>query len=382
MKRLGDSMGYIWQHSYWPNFTFQSDQLLDSISMARLNQGKLLSKATNLGMDLSLEARAEILTEEGVKTAAIEGQLLDRDSVRSSVARRLGLSTTGLPAAGRHIDGLIDVLMDATMHYDKPLTTNRLKSWQAALFPTGYSGLLRIRTGKWRGTEPMQVVSGPIGHEKIHFEAPPSDKVDLEMRKFISWWEKGSSRLDGLLRAGIAHFRFITIHPFEDGNGRIARALTDMALAQDEKFTKRFYSLSSRIMKERDEYYGILERCQKGDIDITPWLKWFLGCFQRAVEDSQILIAKVLAKSEFWQQHAQTAMNKRQRKVVNRLLDAGPGDFEGGLNTRKYVSVAKVSRATAYREISDLVGKGVLLKNPGKGRNVSYDLRWTNTTKR
>ncbi|CAB1057623.1 Fic domain protein, PA0574 type [Olavius sp. associated proteobacterium Delta 1] len=369
-------MRYIWQRSDWPNFKWQSDQLLDVLGEARFHQGKLLSKISALGMNLSQEAQAEILIEETLKTAAIEGQILDRKSVRSSVAKRLGLPAGGLPAAGRHVDGLVDVLLDATSHYDQSLTPKRLKSWQAALFPTGYSGLRRIRTGKWRGTDPVQVVSGPIGREKIHFEAPPSDKVDLEIRKFISWWEKGSIQMEGLLRAGVAHFRFITIHPFEDGNGRIARALTDMALAQDEKLSQRFYSLSSRIMREREDYYNVLERSQKGDVDITRWLRWFLGCYRRAVEDSQNLISKILAKAEFWQRHGQTTLNDRQRKVINKLLDAGPGGFEGGLTTRKYVSMAKVSRTTGFREISDLVKKRFLLKNEARGRSVSYDIRW------
>ncbi len=369
-------MHYIWQHADWSNFTWQSDQLLDAVSKARFSQGKLLSKINSLGMKLSREAQAEILTEETVQTAAIEGETLDRDSVRSSVSKRLGLPIAGLPAAGRRVDGLVDVLMDATMYYKKPLTAKRLKSWQAALFPTGFSGLRRIRVGKWRGSEPMQVVSGPIGYERIHFEAPPSNMIDKEIRKFISWWEKGSVKMDGLLRAGIAHFRFITIHPFEDGNGRIARALTDMALAQDERLSTRFYSLSSRIMTERNDYYDVLERCQKGNREITQWLKWFLGCFQQAVEDSQTLISKVLSKAEFWQQHGQTTLNDRQRKVINRLLDAGRDGFEGGLTTRKYVSMARVSRATAFREISDLVEKRILLQNEGRGRNVSYGIRW------
>jgi len=369
-------MHYIWQHSSWPNFTWQSDRLLNAVSKARFSQGKLLSRVSALGMHLSREAQAEILIEETIKTAAIEGQTLDRDLVRSSVARRLGLPAAGLQTAGRHVDGLVDMLLDATLHYDKPLTDERMKAWQAALFPTGYSGLRRIRTGKWRGPDPMQVVSGPIGRERVHFEAPPSDKVDLEVRKFISWWEKGSITMDGLLRAGIAHFRFITIHPFEDGNGRIARALTDMALAQDEKLTTRFYSLSSRIMLERDDYYNVLERCQKGNEDITRWIEWFLCCFQRAVEDSRVLISKVLAKAEFWQRHAQVVLSERQQKVINRLLDAGPGGLEGGLTTRKYVSMAKVSRATAFREISNLVAKRILIQNKEKGRSVNYDIRW------
>ena len=370
-------MRYVWQNTNWTRFKWDNDALVQPLGRTRLCQGRLLSKVDTLGLKFSGEARAEILIEETVKTAAIEGQTLPRDSVRSSVARRLGLPTAGLPAGDRATDGLVDVLLDATANYDKPLTKKRMMAWQAALFPTGYSGLCKIRTGRWRGPEPMQVISGPVGREKIHFEAPPADRLDSEIRDFIRWWEKGSKNTEGLLRSAIAHFRFITIHPFEDGNGRIARALTDMALAQDEKFGPRFYSLSTRIMSERDEYYQVLERCQKGDGNITEWLVWFLECFERAIEHSETLISIVLAKARFWQQHRQTTLNNRQLKVVNRLLDAGPGGFEGGLTTRKYVPLAKVSRATAYREISDLVAKQVLQQNPGKGRSASYDLLWT-----
>nr|MBC8362980.1 Fic family protein [Candidatus Desulfatibia profunda] len=374
-------MRYIWQNANWAEFTWNSDALVQPLGRTRLRQGGLLSKVDVLGLKFSSEARAEILIEETVKTAAIEGQTLNRDSVRSSVARRLGLSTAGLPAGERDTDGLVDVLMDATANYDEPLTAERLMAWQAAFFPTGYSGLRKIRTGQWRGPEPIQVVSGPVGREKVHFEAPPADSVKREIRDFLQWWEKGSKtkNTEGLLRAAIAHFRFVTIHPFEDGNGRIARALTDMALAQDEELGPRFYSLSTRIMAERDEYYRVLERCQKGNGDITEWLVWFLECFERALEHSETLISIVLAKARFWQRHGQTQLNERQRKVINRLLDAGAGGFEGGLTTRKYVSVAKVSRATAFREISDMVEKQVLKQNPGGGRSVSYDLAWTNT---
>ena len=372
-------MHYVWQHTNWAEFTWNSDALVQPLGRTRLCQGGLLSKVDALGLKFSSEARAEILIEETVKTAAIEGQTLKRDSVRSSVARRLGLPTAGLPAVDRATDGLVDVLMDATANYDTPLTTERLKAWQAALFPTGYSGLRKIRTGQWRGPEPMQVVSGPVGREKVHFEAPPAERVEKEIRDFLRWWEKGSKNIEGLLRAAIAHFRFVTIHPFEDGNGRIARALTDMALAQDEKLGPRFYSLSTRIMAERDEYYRVLERCQKGDGDITGWLVWFLECFERAIEHSETLISNVLTKARFWQRHGQTVLNGRQRKVINRLLDTGSGGFEGGLATRKYVSMAKVSRATAFREISDMVEKQVLKQNPGGGRSVSYDLIWPGT---
>lgn len=376
MRRLGGIVRYVWQRANWPNFSWQNDKLLHPVGRTRFCQGRLLSRIRGLGMNLSQEAQAEILTEETIKTAAIEGQSLSRNSVRSSVARRLGLPIAGLPSAERHVDGLVEMILDATARYNEPLTAERLKGWQAALFPTGFSGLRRIRTGTWRGPVPMQVVSGPVGREKVHFEAPPADRIGEEITRFLSWWEASLDNTEGLLRAGIAHFRFITIHPFEDGNGRIARALTDMALAQDERLSKRFYSLSAQIMAERDQYYKILEQCQKGDDDITAWLLWFLGCLERAVKNSETLISKVLAKADFWQRHGQTPMNDRQRKVVNRLLDAGQGGFEGGLTTKKYVSIAKTSRATAYREISDLVGKRVLMQNEGKGRNVSYDLVW------
>ncbi|MDM8517020.1 Fic family protein [Desulfobacterales bacterium HSG16] len=367
-------MRYIWQYPNWTDFLWQSDRLIEPLGKSRFCQGKLLAGVQSMDVELNREAQAEILTEETVRTAQIEGQMLDRDSVRSSVAKHLGLSTAGLPAPDRHTDGLVDVLLDAAKNFDRPLTIERLKSWQAALFPTGYSGLHKIRVGKWRGTEPMQVVSGPVGREKIHFEAPPHDRIEEEIKNFLSWWEESRGKIDGLLRAGIAHFRFITIHPFEDGNGRIARALTDMALAQDENNSNRFYSLSSQIMRNREDYYNILERSQKSDSDITDWLLWFLECFKNALNRSEILISKVFAKAAFWDRHRKTVMNVRQQKAVNRLLEAGPGGFEGGLTTRKYASMTKTSRATAYREIADLVGKKVLMTNQGKGRNVNYSL--------
>ena len=368
-------MRYVWEHENWPSFTWKSDVLLPLVSRARLGQGKLISQVSSLGFGFSREAEAEVLIEEAVKTSAIEGERLNRESVRSSVAKRLGLSHAGLPPASRAVDGLVEVLLEATQHYDKPLTGTRLKRWQAALFPTGYSGLAKIRVGKWRGPHPMRVVSGPVGREKIHFEAPPSGRVHKEVKGFLSWWEKTKHKEDGLLRAGLAHFYFVTIHPFEDGNGRITRALTDMALAQDEKFPIRHYSLSSQIMEERDEYYKVLERSQKGRGDLTDWLKWFLECHIRAVDGATRLVGDVLVKARFWQEHDKTNINERQRKVVNRLLDAGKGKFEGGLTTRKYVSMTKISRATAFREISDLLAKGFLVQNPTKGgRSVSYDL--------
>lgn len=368
-------MTYIWERKNWPDFEWQNDKLIDLLGKARLAQGKLLSKVNALGMDMGEESRAEILVEETIKTAAIEGQKLEEEAVRSSVARRLGLPAGGVKKEDRNAEGMIDVIMDATVNYKRPLTAKRLKSWQAALFPTGYSGLRKIHVGKWRGKEPMQVISGPIGREKIHFEAPPYKKIDKEMKSFINWWENKSTKIDGLMRAGIGHFYFVSIHPFEDGNGRIARALTDMALAQDEAMAKRYYSLSSRIMKERESYYNILEKNQKGTLDITGWLEWFLLCYLRALEDSEKAISKVLKKAEFWRIHAQTELNKNQRKAINRLLEAEPEGFEGGLTTRKYVSMTRTSRATAYRDISDMVEKNIIVRDKGKGRSVSYRLK-------
>lgn len=372
-------MRYIWQSAHWPELSWKSEPLLPLVSKARMAQGKLMAQVAGLGFGLDKEAQAEILIEETLKTSAIEGERLSRESVRSSVARRLGLPTAGLVSANRAVDGLVEVLIEATKNYDRPLTAQRLKSWQAALFPTGYSGLARIRAGKWRGSShPMQVVSGAVGREKVHFEAPPGESVEKEMTRFLSWWRESRAHNDGLLRAGLAHFYFVTIHPFEDGNGRIARVLTDMALAQDEKLSMRCYSLSSQIMEERGEYYDVLERCQKGNGDVTHWLEWFLGCHVRAVEGSEELIGDVLTKARFWQVHGKTPMNERQRKVVNRLLDAGKGGFEGGLTSRKYVSMARTSRATAYREISELLGNGVLHQNLARGgRSVSYELNWS-----
>lgn len=370
-----NQLKYIWQSKNWTDFSWSTETLLPLLGQARQRQGEILGRVRSLGLGLTQEAQGEVLIEETVKTAAIEGQILDRDSVRSSVARHLGLTEVGLSPAERHVDGLVDVLLDATKKYDQTLTTKRLKGWQAALFPTGYSGLHKIHVGQWR-TGDMQVVSGAVGKEKVHFQGPPAERVNDEIKNFLNWWEKSSGKTEGFLRAGLAHLWFVTIHPFDDGNGRIARSLTDMALAQDEKLPQRFYSLSSQIMEERNDYYDVLEKSQQGSRDVTAWLEWFLGCLIRSMERSQYLVAKVLAKAEFWQRHSQTSMNDRQRKIVNCLLDAGKGAFKGGLTTRKYVSMTKASRATAFREIADLVAKDVLVKDPaGQGRSVRYDLK-------
>ncbi|KAF0214440.1 MAG: filamentation induced by cAMP protein [Geobacteraceae bacterium] len=366
---------YIWERPNWTEFRWQTDKLLLLLGECRLLQGKLLSKVADLGFSLGHQAQAEILAEETLKTAAIEGETLDMKAVRSSVARKLGLPTAGLPV-DRHVDGLVSVLLDATQNYDQPFTEERLCGWQAALFPTGYSGMHRIRVGQWRGDEPMRVVSGPVGRETVHFEAPPADRIAAEVRQFFAWWGESRGKVEGVLRAAIAHFRFVTIHPFEDGNGRIARALTDMAMSQDDRQPMRYYSLSSQIMAEREAYYDVLERCQKGDGEITEWLSWFLGCFSRAIRRSEGLLSAVLDKAAFWKMHAHVPLSERQRKVVNRLLDAGRGGFAGGLTTRKYAALADVSRATAFRELAQLLELGIIKQNPGKGRSTSYDLTW------
>lgn len=369
-------MPYVWQNKTWPCFTWQSDPLVKPLGETRLLQGKIMTQAKMLGFELGREAQANLITEEAVKTAAIEGETLNPVLVRSSVAKQLGLPMAGLPAPERSVDGLVEVLINATSHYHKPLTLKRIKGWHAALFPTGYSGMHKIRVGRWRHDDPMRVVSGPIGHEVVHFEAPPSKNVETEMTTFLQWWNQSlkEKRVEGVLRAGIAHFYFVTIHPFEDGNGRIARALTDMALAQDEKMATRFYSLSSQIMADRDDYYRILEKTQRGNGDITEWLAWFIACLEKAMNRSQEIINRTLTKARFWQRHAQTPFNDRQRKVVNRLIDAGPEGFQGGLTTRKYVAMTKASRATAYREIDDLVAKKILLPNQAGGRSTSYQV--------
>src|SRR3989338_6077659 len=371
-------MKYIWERKNWFDFKYDNTVLLKPLSELRVLQGKLLGRVASLDINLEAEAQGAILVEEAVRTAEIEGQKLNREAVRSSVAMRLGLPK-GVGAQDRNVDGLVDVLLDAVRFHDKPVTLERLNGWHAALFSSGYSGLRRIRAGKLRGDEPMQIVSGPIGREKVHFEALPKDRLDEELRFFLKWWDSSRASMDGILRAAAAHLRFLTVHPYEDGNGRLARALTDMALAQDEKLKVRFYSVSSEIMRTRNEYYKILEKVQRCSADVTEWYLWFIKCITAAIEHSQDIIADVLAKVDFWNQYAQTQLNERQKKVINRILEVGQGKFTGGLTTRKYVSIAKVSRATAFREIADMLDKKVLRQLSGKGRSVHYDLVWPKT---
>jgi len=371
-------MKYIWQTKSWPDLKWDSAKLLKPLGNIRFSQGALLTQIKELGFDIQQTARADVLVEEALKTSAIEGEKLDPDAVRSSVGRRLGLPDAGLKEIrDQKVEGLVEILLDATANYSKKITMERIWSWHAALFPIGYSGMVKISVGQWRNDSkgPMQVVSGPIGQEKVHFEAPPTKKLDKEMQIFISWINK-KSQLDGIIRAGIAHIWFVTIHPFDDGNGRIARTLTEMFLARDENNPKRFYSLSSQIMAERNEYYEVLKATQSGTGDITEWLKWFLECMNRAILNSNILLNKIMIKARVWQGFAQIRLNERQIKVINRLLDAGAGGFEGGLKNKKYMGIAHTSRATAQRELADLVNKGILIKMPGGGRSVSYDLDW------
>jgi Fic family protein len=365
------TLQYIWQTKEWPKLTWDNEKIITLLGQCRLAQGKLLARISSIGLNIENLAWAEILTEETVKTSAIEGEKLNPRSVRSSVNKRLGLSTAGI-APEKKAEGLIEILIDASENHSKNLTEKRLFAWHKALFPEGMSGFNEINAGNWRST-PMQVVSGRAGNEKIHYEAIPAKLVLKNMKEFLNWWDASCGSIDGIIRAAAAHFYFVTIHPFEDGNGRIARALTDMSLAQDDKQRIRYYSLSHQMMAERKEYYAQLEYAQKGECEITEWIIWFLGCFMRSIEYSKIMLKGVFARFEFWKKFALVDINERQRKVVNRMLEEYPGSFEGGLNTKKYVSIAKVSRATAFRELDDLVKKNIL--NPiGRGRSTSYEV--------
>ncbi len=368
---------WIWEHADWPAFVWDQARVARSLATTRLAQGRLLGAVEILNPSLTREAVASVLVGEGVATSAIEGERIPADAVRSSVARRLGLPTAGLPRAPRSVDSLVEVLLDATRRSQDPLTLERLRRWQAALFPTGQSGLRPIRTAELRGPEPMRVVSERRGRETVHFVAPPREGLEPEVQRFLRWFGDPPAGLDGLVRAGLTHLWFVTLHPFEDGNGRIARALTDMALAQDDGHEHRYFSLSARIERERDAYYDVLERTQRGGLDVSSWLLWFLEQTAAACETAESLVSNVLAKARFWLRLQALEINARQRKVLNRMLDAGPGGFEGGMTTRKYASLARVSRATASRELAELVGEGCLQPSGGGGRSRSYQIRWS-----
>lgn len=370
---------YIWERVDWPHFRWDGDRLSPVLEEAHLEQGRLLGRMERLGFDLKTKAELEAITEEALKTSEIEGEVLDLATVRSSVARRLGIQDAAVVPEDRRVEGIVEVTLDATKNFKVPITRERLFGWQAALFPTGYSGTRRIRVGIWRDDSdgPMQVRSGPHGHETVHYEAPPATRIESEMLAFLDWFNAPPS-LDGIVHAAIAHLWFVTLHPFEDGNGRIARALADMSLARSENSSQRFYSLSAEIRRERPSYYASLEAAQKGDLEISERLLWFTQCFTRALDAAEKSCSLVLRKADFWQKHVLTILNERQRKVLNRYLDG----FEGKLTAPKWASIAKCSMASAQRDIKDLTEQGVLVRNPGGSKNTSYSVAgfdtWTN----
>lgn len=362
---------YIWQACDWPDWRYDLDVLAKPLADVSRAQGILLGRLTDVGMAFRDQANLAALTEDVLKTSEIEGERLDAESVRSSIARRLGLDIGALAPVDRHVEGVVELVLDATVRCESPLTMERLFAWHAALFPTGYSGLSKIHVGGFRddANGPMQVVSGPIGRQRVHFEAPPAAQLTLEVARFIAWANR-DSKDHPILKAGLGHLWFVTLHPFEDGNGRIARAIGDLLLARADGSPQRFYSLSAQIQRERHDYYNILERTQKGSLDVTPWLIWFLESLTKAVNTAQHTLSAVLVKARFWQRWATTPFNERQVKLLNRLLDG----FDGKLNTSKWAAIAKCSPDTALRDISDLLARGVLGRSAAGGRSTSYVL--------
>ena len=364
-------MAFSHERPGWPEFTWDTEALAGTLAAVRHKQGKHLGKMEALGFDLRTEASLSALTEEVVKSSAIEGEHLNPDEVRSSIARKLGLDVAGLPEPGRDVEGVVEMMLDATRQYEQPLTAERLFGWHAALFPTGRSGMHRITVGAWRTDEkgPMQVVSGPIGKEKVHFQAPAAPRLEEEMTRFLNWFESAEP-IDPVLKAGVAHFWFVTIHPFDDGNGRIGRAIADMALSRADQTKDRYYSMSSGIESQRKDYYLKLESVQRSGLDITPWLTWFLQCLDDTIEDAEGMLGVVLNKAKLWQRVNPTPVNDRQRSVINRMLD----NFKGHLTTSKYAKLAKCSSDTALRDIRELLERGIIIKNEGGGRSTSYRL--------
>jgi Fic family protein len=362
---------YIHERKDWPSFRWNIAKLAAPLASVRYRQGGLNGQMKGLGFRLQQEAVLETLTKDVLKTSEIEGEKLDAEQVRSSVARRLGLDIGGLKPADRNVEGVVEMTLDATGHYDRPLTDERLFGWHSALFPTGRSGMTKIKTGAWRDESagPMQAVSGASGKEKVHFEAPKAGRLNKEMTAFLKWFE-GNDAIDPVLKAGLAHLWFVTIHPFEDGNGRIARAIADMALARSERSSQRFYSMSAQIKLEHKEYYDILENTQKGTMGVTGWMLWFLDCLGRAIDGAHLTLKAVIDKARFWDRIKDAQLNDRQRSVLNRLLDG----FEGKLTSTKYAKLTKCSQDTAYRDILALVERRVLVQNPEGGRSTSYSL--------
>jgi Fic family protein len=365
---------YIYEREAWPNFRWDEGALTLLLADVRHRQGRLIGRMEALGFHLRAEANLQTLTEDVQKTSEIEGEHLERSQVRSSIARRLGIDIGALTPSDRNVDGVVEMLLDATQNHAAPLTSERLLGWHATLFPGGRSGMTRIRIADWRDDHngPMQVVCGPVGREHVHFEAPAATRLNHEMGLFLSWFE-GAQALDPVLKAAIAHLWFVTIHPFDDGNGRIARAIADLALARSEKSAQRFYSMSAQIRVERKMYYDILEITQKGDLDITRWLTWFLECLSRAFETAQTVLEIVMRKAAFWERYAGGRFNERQHSMINRILDG----FDGKLTSSKWASLVKCSQDTALRDIENLIGRGILEKDAAGGRSTRYLLAET-----
>ena len=362
---------YIHELSDWPRFTWNHEALAAPLAAARHRQGRLLGQMEALGFKVKEEAVLRTLTDDVLKSSEIEGESLDADQVRSSVARRLGMDIGGLTPPDRNVEGVVEMMLDATQRYDQPLTKDRLFAWHASLFPTRRSGMHPITVGAWRddSASSMQVVSGPVGRERVHFEAPAAARLDNEMDRFLEWFN-GEATMEPVLKSAQAHLWFVTIHPFDDGNGRIARAIADMTLARSEESSQRFYSMSAQIRQTRSDYYHILEQTQQGTMDITPWIEWYLGCLLRANERAQTALTGVIAKARYWEKLRDVPLNDRQRLVINRLLDG----FEGKLTSSRWAALTKSSQDTALRDIQQLVERGVLTRNSAGGRSTSYSL--------
>ncbi len=363
---------YIHQINEWPQFTWDTEQLIMLLGETRFLQGTLMGKMQTLGFNLRNEALLDTLTLDVIKSSEIEGEQLSLDQVRSSVARRLGMEIAGSVESDRNVDGVVDMMMDATQNCFEPLNADRLFNWHAALFPTGRSGMYKITVADWRRdtTGPMQVVSGAMGKERVHFQAPSSDVVASEMKVFLQWFNNYKD-MDLVLKAAVAHLWFVTIHPFEDGNGRMARALTDMMLAQSDPSSQRYYSMSAQIRVERKKYYSMLEKTQKSDLDITEWIKWFLNCLIKSLKSTDSTLLNVMSKADFWNKHTKTTFNDRQKKLLNKLQD----NFDGKLTSSKWAKIAKCSKDTAIRDINDLIVKDVLEKEASGGRSTSYHFK-------
>ncbi len=361
-------MRYIHDHNDWWRFRYDSAQIIGTLGRVRAKQGELLGRMLALGFERQDEATLSNITQELVRSSEIEGETLNEREVRSSIARRLGIDTAGLVSTSRYVDGVVEMQLDATQHYALPLSHERLMGWHNVLFPNGMSGLYRIEAGRYRSGE-MQVVSGAWGREKVHYQAPEASRVPEEMERFIAW-VNADDGTDAVLKAAIAHLWFVSIHPFDDGNGRIARAITDMLLARSERCGKRFYSISTEINRKRKEYYDVLERTQHGNGDITEWVLWFIGCLNDALNAAERGLEAVVVKAEFWERHRATTINERQRKLLNMLMDG----FFGKLTSAKWAKIAKCSTDTALNDINDLIAKGILAKGAAGGRSTSYEL--------